>query len=218
MELWTLWLDTLKELLNWMSSDLGMGAGLSILVLTIGVRIAMLPISWSSAYRGAIRQRKVAKLLPLLTQIKQQFGAHPNRYAQELGALYAKHGLTLVDGRSLLAAVVQMPVFLSMYQVLRAGSKGARFLWIQSLAKPDIGLALLAGLTTMLMMLANPDLPQHVRLFMIVVPSILATLAALKFCSALAVYWTASNCFSAVQTAALHFMVARRIRSGAVTI
>ncbi len=57
--------------------------------------------------------------------------------------------------------------------------------------------ALLAGLTTALVMMANPDLPDQMRLMLILVPSILAAVAALKFCSALAVYWTVSNCYSA---------------------
>jgi len=70
----------------------------------------------------------------------------------------------------------------------------------------------------MLVMAANPDLPESVRLMLIVVPSILAAVAALKFCSALAVYWTVSNCYSAIQTGVLHHVVAKRIRSGVVSI
>lgn len=73
--------------------------------------------------------------------------------------------------------------------------------------------ALLAGLTTALVMMANPDLPEQMRLMLILVPSILAAVAALKFCSALAVYWTVSNCYSAAQTGLLHYVVAKRIRS-----
>jgi hypothetical protein len=34
----------------------------------------------------------------------------------------------------------------------------------------------------------------------------------------LALYWTVSNCYSLVQTAVLHDVVARRVRSGAVLI
>jgi membrane protein insertase Oxa1/YidC/SpoIIIJ len=109
-------------------------------------------------------------------------------------------------------------MFLGLYQVLRDDAQGVRFLWIQSLAKPDVWLALLAGLSTLLLMMANPDLPQNMRLLLIVVPSILAVFMALKFCSALAVYWTASNCFSAVQTATVHLVVQRRIRAGVVGI
>jgi len=95
---------------------------------------------------------------------------------------------------------------------------GARFLWVPNLLRPDIALALIAGLTTALMMAANPDLPEHVRILMIVVPTVLAIFAALKLSSALAIYWTASNTFSAIQTLALHAVVRRRVRSGAISL
>jgi membrane protein insertase Oxa1/YidC/SpoIIIJ len=95
MELWTQWLDAIRELLNWLSSDLGLGLGLSILVLTFGMRTALLPISWLGAYRGAIRQRKMAKLQPALAEIKKRCGADPNQYLRQMKALYADHGLTM---------------------------------------------------------------------------------------------------------------------------
>jgi membrane protein insertase Oxa1/YidC/SpoIIIJ len=53
---------------------------------------------------------------------------------------------------------------------------------------------------------------------MIVVPSILAVVAALQFSSALAIYWATSNAFSALQTVVLHAVVRRRIAAGLVRI
>jgi YidC/Oxa1 family membrane protein insertase len=132
--------------------------------------------------------------------------------------LYQAHGITIMDWRSVLGSLVQMPLFLGMYQTLRAGVNGARFLWVETLALPDPVFAMLAAVTTMLMMAANPDLPEQMRVMLILIPSILAAIAALKFCSALAVYWTVSNCYSAVQTGAMHYIVARRIKSGVVQI
>ena len=68
------------------------------------------------------------------------------------------------------------------------------------------------------MIVVNPDIPEQMRLFLIIVPSLIAIMAALNFCSALSVYWVTSNCFSAVQTMALHFVVARRLRAGTLKI
>jgi hypothetical protein len=47
------------------------------------------------------------------------------------------------------------------HQTLRAGANGARFLWVETLSRPDPWSAALAGLATMLMMAANPDLPER---------------------------------------------------------
>ena len=92
-----------------------------------------------------------------------------------------------------------------------------KFLWVPNLLRPDVALALLAGLTTALMMTVNPDLPEQVRLFMIIVPSLIAIVAALQVSSALAIYWATSNTFSALQTLVLHAVVRRRVRSGAIS-
>jgi YidC/Oxa1 family membrane protein insertase len=218
MELWTQWLNAIHGLLIFLSSGIGLGTGFGIVALTLLLRTVILPISWPIAYRGSIRQKKMLRLQPELARLKQDHGAEPRIYAERLMKLYQDNGMTMTDWRSVLGSVMQMPLFLGMYQTLRAGVNGARFLWVETLARPDPVFAVLAALTTMLMMAANPDLPEQMRLMLILVPSILAAIAALKFCSALAVYWTVSNCYSAIQTSALHYVVARRIRSGAVSI
>ena len=218
MELWTYWLSAIQGLLTFFSSQLGLGAGLGIVALTVVLRTVILPISWRVAYRGSIRQKKMLRLQPALARLKLECGDEPQIYAQRTMKLYQENGMTVMDWRSIFGSLVQMPLFLGMYQMLRAGATGARFLWVETLSRPDPWFALLAGLSTVLVMAANPDLPEHMRLLLILVPSVLAAIVALKFCSALAVYLTVSNCYSAIQTGVMHYTIARRIRSGAVSI
>jgi YidC/Oxa1 family membrane protein insertase len=218
MELWTYWLSAIQELLTFLASQVGLGMGLGIVALTLLLRTAMLPISWRVAYRASLRRKKMLRLQPELARLKQECADESKIYAERLMQLYQRHGMTVLDWRGILGSLVQMPLFLGMYQTLRAGAGGARFLWVQTLSRPDPWFAVLAGLTTMLLMAANPDLPMQMRLILILVPSILAAIAALKFCSALAVYFTVSNCYSAVQTGVMHHVISRRIKSGAVSI
>jgi YidC/Oxa1 family membrane protein insertase len=218
MNLWTLWLDALRGLLDALTSDLGLGLGLAIIVGTILLRVLLLPVAWSIAYRGCVRQKKMAKLQPELQRLKERHAKQPDVYMREVTALYRTHDLTFVDRRSILGALVQMPILLGMFRVLRNIGEGVRFLWIPNLLRPDVLLALIAGATTALMMLANPDMPEQMRLLMIAIPTVLAIVAALNFSSALAVYWATSNSFSAVQTIVLHAVVNRRLRAGTLTI
>jgi YidC/Oxa1 family membrane protein insertase len=200
VELWPQWLNAIHGLLIFLSSGLSLGTGLGVVVLTLLLRTVILPISWPIAYRGSIRQKKMLRLQPELSRLKSECGDQPQVYARRMMKLYEEHGMTVIDWRSVLGSLIQMPLFLGMYQTLRAGVNGARFLWVETLARPDPVFAVLAAVTTMLMMAANPDLPEQMRVMLILIPSILAAVAALKFCSALAVYWTVSNCYSAVQT------------------
>lgn len=218
MSFWTLWLDTLQGLLSWLSSEAGLGLGLAIIAATMLLRVALLPISCSVAYRACIRQKKVMKLQPQLQQLKERYADQPDVYMKKMMSLYSKENLTFVDARSLLGTLVQMPLLLGMFQVLRSIGDGVRFLWVSNLLRPDTLFALIAGVTTALMMIVNPDMPEQMRLLMITVSSIIAVMAALKFCSALAVYWVTSNCFSATQTVVLHMVVNRRLRAGTLKI
>lgn len=218
MELWTQWLSAIHGLLILLSSGLSLGTGLGIVVLTLLLRTVILPVSWPIAYRSSIRQKKMLLLQPQLTRLKREHGDEPRIYAERMIKLYQDHGLAVMDWRGVFGSLIQMPLFLGMYQVLRAGVNGARFLWVETLARPDPVFAVLAALTTMIMIAANPDLPEQMRVMLIVIPSILAAVAALKFCSALAVYWTVSNCYSAIQTSVLHYTIARRIKSGEIRI
>ena len=160
----------------------------------------------------------MVRLQPELQQIKEQYAGKPDLYVQHMRALYIRNGLSFFDGKSLLGSLIQMPLLFSMVQALRNMGNGIRFLWVPNLLKPDLIFAIIAGITTALMMIVNPDLPEPMRAFMIIVPSIIAAIAALKFCSALSLYWATSNCFTAAQTAVMHFVIARRVRSGTLKI
>jgi YidC/Oxa1 family membrane protein insertase len=218
MELWAFWIEGIRSLLHFLASDLGLGIGLGIFALTLVTRSALLPLTWSIGYRGCIRQKRMARLQPQLKRLKDEFGTDPKQYAEQLQKLYAAQGLSFLDARGLFALIAQTPIFLGMYQVFRESGNAGRFLWIRDLAKPDFALALIVGLTTALLMAANPDLPEQMRLVLIALPAIVAVITALKLCSALAIYFAVSNCFSAAQTYCLHALVARRVRSGAVVI
>jgi YidC/Oxa1 family membrane protein insertase len=217
MDVWAMWLDAIRTAIG-ASADVGLGVGLAIVIVTVLLRTLLLPIAWPVAYRACIRQRKMRALQPELQALRDQFGDKPDAYFEKMTELYKRHGLSLVDSKGVLGALVQFPVFLGMFQALRDVGAGARFLWVPNLLRPDVLLAVIAGLTTALMMFVNPDMPEQLRIFMIVLPSIIAVVAALHFSSALAIYWATSNTFSALQTVALHAVVRRRVRSGTIKL
>ena len=216
MTIWAMWLDVIHGLINFLTSS--MGLGLAAITAALILRTMVLPVSWSVAYSGCIRQKKMLRLQPELQKLKEQFANKPEIYFQQMKALYSKHGLSFVDGKSLLGSFIQMPFLIGMFQTLRSVGNAVRFLWVPNLLKPDLTLAIIAGATTALMMSVNPDLPEQMRMLMIIVPSIIAFVAALKFCSALAIYLATSNCYSAIQTSVMHAVIRRRILSGAVKI
>lgn len=218
MEIWALWVDSIGSVIAALASDAGLGLGVAIVVGTLLLRTVLLPLAWPIAYRACIRQKKMAKLQPELRGLQERFRDKPDVYLQKMQELYRAHGLTMLDGKGLVGSLAQLPVFLGMFQALRDAGDGVKFIWVPNLLRPDVALAVIAGLTTALMMAVNPDLPEQVRLLMIIVPCVIAIVAALQFSSALALYWATSNTFSALQTVLLHAVVRRGIRSGAIQI
>jgi membrane protein insertase Oxa1/YidC/SpoIIIJ len=85
---------------------------------------------------------------------------------------------------------------------------------VADLSRPDLWLAMIAGIATMALMATNPDLPEHVRVILILLPAIFTVVAALKFSAALSLYWTTTNVFSGVQAIALRAVITRRARAG----
>ena len=212
MDLWHQWIGIIQHALTLCAVNLHLGTGLAIISMTLVVRSAFLPLTWTIARRAEERRTILQRLKPALDGLQKQFGGDRQRYAQEMMNLYRREGLTPVDGTSLLGTLVQLPVFLGIYQVLRATKQGGRFLWVANLARPDLWLAVAAGAATMLLMAMNPDLPEHVRLVLVLVPAIVTVIAALKVSAALSLYWATTNVFSGAQTVVLRAVQARRAR------
>jgi YidC/Oxa1 family membrane protein insertase len=203
MDLWNAWTGLLQEILRTLAVNWGLGTGLAIIVLTAAVRAALFPLTWSLAYRGAMRLAALAKLQPDLKAIRERYAEDPRVQMQKTLELYRQHGLTITDATSLLGALVQMPVIYGLYRVLSNGVGTTAFLWIRNLGRPDTLLAVLAALTTAAMMSVAPHLSEHLRLTIILLPAILCFVAALHFSSGMALYWITSNLVGTAQTLAL---------------
>ncbi|MGH8180656.1 MAG: YidC/Oxa1 family membrane protein insertase, partial [Steroidobacteraceae bacterium] len=130
MVLWHYWLAVIRHVLAFCAYDMHLGMGLAIILFTLAVRSALLPVTWPAMSQGDIRRRKLQGLEPALAALKKRFDADPQRYAQEMMSLYRREGITLLDKASLAGALIQLPLFLGLYQVLRAIRGAGRFLWV----------------------------------------------------------------------------------------
>jgi YidC/Oxa1 family membrane protein insertase len=210
MELWHAWTGLLQQMLQTLATDWGLGVGLAIIVLTLAMRTALVPLAWSLALRAATRQAKLAKLQPYLQAIREQHATDRQAQMQKTLDLYHQHGLSMADGKSLLGAIVQMPLVCGLYQTLRDGVGTAAFVWVRNLGRPDAILALLAAVTTAAAMAVAPQMSEQMRLVIILLPAVFCLLAALHFSSGIALYWITSNVFGTVQTLALRRAMKRR--------
>jgi YidC/Oxa1 family membrane protein insertase len=209
VDLWVAWTALLQHLLQLFAVNLGVGSGLAIILLTLALRSALLPLTWSVAYRAAVRQEKLARLQPQLTAIRERYVNDPSELAARTLQLYRQHGIKIADAMSLLTVGIQLPVLWGLYRVLRDKAAGA-FLWVRDLGRPDALLAVLAALTTAVAMAAVPHGQNELRAMLLLLPALLCFMTALHFSAGLALYWTTSNLFGAVQTVALQRVLRRQ--------
>lgn len=173
------------------------------------MRVALLPLSWSLAHRAALRQAKLTELEPAVKSIRERYARDPRMQMQKVMELHRQHGLAMADSKSLLGAFLQMPVIYGLYKALSRGAHTGAFLWIRNLGRPDAILGILAALSTAVAMAVAPQMSEHTRLILILLPAVLCFFAALHFSSGVVLYWVASNLCGAAQTLALRKMTRR---------
>lgn len=106
--------------------------GIAIIMLTILVRTAMIPLAIKQAHSMQANRgnaEKMRKLQPEVKKLKEKYKDDRQRIYEEQKKLYEEHGVNMLGGLSgCLPMLLQMPIFFAMYSVLSGCEKiiGAR--------------------------------------------------------------------------------------------
>jgi len=193
------WLANLSQLLG---GSLGWG----IIVLSLGIRAALLPLTIRLARRARRNQEIMQRLQPEIERLKKRHEKKPERLFKEMHELYRKHDCNPFDIPTLIAGFIQLPIFGMLYSSIRSSltSSGA-FLWIKSLASPDFLLTLvilsLTGVSAYLM----PTASEQTRNTLLVIQVIVTFCLVWKLAAGLGLYWASSSLVGVFQTLWLRY-------------
>ena len=192
--------------------------GVAIIILTIIVNLAMLPLTLSQIRSS----KRMQDLQPRLAELQKKYGKDRQKFAQEQMRLFKESGIK--PAGCLLPMIIQMPVWFALYQsimlALAAVPEGllnlARFLYAwpvvysalplnpyflgMNMAESNFILAILVGIAMWVQqkMSASPvDDPRSAassQMMTWMMPLLFAFLA-LSFPSGLALYWVTSSIF-----------------------
>jgi YidC/Oxa1 family membrane protein insertase len=103
----------LTDLLEWFHGTVGLTWAVSIIALTVLVRIVMVPLT----VRQIHSMQKLQMIAPELKAIQQKYKNDKQRQQQEVMAFYKENKVN--PAASCLPVLLQIPIFISLFFVLR---------------------------------------------------------------------------------------------------
>jgi len=184
--------------------------GWSIMILTIIINLALLPLRMTAMKTSL----KMQKLQPKMEEIKKRYEKYPMRdprraqMNQEIWDLQRKEGANPISG--CLPLLLQLPFLYAFYSMLAntIELRHAPWLWIKDLSAPD-PLHILPILTVVTMLLMTRMTPQvgmdpTQRMMMNIMSPVMFGIFTWAAASGLALYWTVGNVIGAIQQYAMN--------------
>lgn len=204
--------EPLAWLLNFLHDNLLLSYGWSIVVLTVLVRMALLPLVIKQ-YRSMRQMQLVA---PQLKELQRKHKGDRQKTQEELMKFYRENEIN--PFASCLPLVAQLPIFIALYYVLRefAGSQAhdgssLSFMWLISDISVDfqdlgwasvVPLLLVYGLTQLLSteLSATPNMPDSQRRIMRALPLVIVIFVFnFPVPAGLVLYWMSTNLWTCGQ-------------------
>ena len=213
-------IDALENVLLFFHDTVGFGWGFSIIALTIVVRAALIPLTWKQIKSMQAMQR----VAPHIKELQAKYKDDKQRLQQETMKFYQENKIN--PFASCLPLVLQMPVFISLFYMLRkdlrhdicpdinpptvsnpkpcGSTEASQFLFIPDITDKATG----AVLVTLVVMYVGSQLLSSVfmttttdrnqRLLMMALPFVFVAFV-INFPAGLLVYWITTRPWPTVQ-------------------
>jgi YidC/Oxa1 family membrane protein insertase len=205
----------LLQLMNWFNGVVGLSYALSIIAITILIKI----IFWPLTARTTRSMKKMAavnaKMMPEIKVIRERYKDDYQKMNKKMMEIYKKFGVNpLSQMGGCLPMLIQIPIFFGFFTMLRTAIelRGAEFLWVADLSSPDTVMEiagfpinimpLLMTGTMFLQMRLQPPSPgmdpaqQAIMKYMPLMFVFILYSASAGLC----LYWTVQNVLTIVQT------------------
>jgi YidC/Oxa1 family membrane protein insertase len=195
----------LFQWLKWTYNHMVHNWGVAIIILTVIINIALLPLRITSQ-KSAL---KMQKLQPQMKAIQERYKKLPMRDPRradmnaEISALYKQEGVNPAGG--CLPLLIQLPFLWAFYSMLGNAIelRHAPFLWVHDLSSPDklFILPVLIVASTFYMQKLTPSAgmdPAQQRMMTFMMPAMLGFFSW-SLPSGLSLYWTMGNVIAIIQ-------------------
>lgn len=170
--------------------------GIAIIIITVVIKLIFYPLSVKS-FRS---MQAMQHLQPQMKRLQDMYKNDRQKLNEEMMKLYREQKVNPVGG--CLPMVVQIPVFIALYQVLYTSIelRHAGFLWwIKDLSAPDHPMAIVMGASMVIQQWMTPTTGDPRQAKMMLFMPIIFTFMFLNFPVGLVIYWLVNNLLSIAQ-------------------
>ena len=198
---WSWFCRWLLDLLNFIHRFVP-NYGWAIVVLTLLVRVVLLPLSRKSQQS----MRKMSELQPKMKEINEKYKDEPQKRQAETMRLYAENHVNPLS--SCLPMLIQLPVFIALFTVLRSSVelRFAPWLWVADLSAPEglfkewfpfgglnvLPVAMAATMTLQSLLTPSAGDPKQQRMMAVMMP-VMMLVMFYSMPAALCLYWSVSQ-------------------------
>ena len=191
--------------LKWTHEHMTSNWGVAIIILTVIINLALLPLRITSM-KSAL---KMQKLQPQMKAIQEKYKKYPMRDPKrqemnaEIGELYKREHVNPAGG--CIPLVIQMPFLFAFYSMLQNAIelRQAPFLWLHDLSSPDklFVMPVVIVISTFLVQKMTPNSgmdPKQQQMMTLMMPLMIGFFSY-SLPSGLSVYWVVGNIIAIVQ-------------------
>ena len=195
------WLTIFSTPLFWLMSHINDWVnnwGVSIILLTVLIKLAFFPLS-AASYRSMAKMRLVA---PKLEKIKQQYSDDREQLNKAMMELYKTEKINPLGG--CLPMLIQIPVFIALYWAILSSVElrhAPFFGWIHDLSATDpyYILPLIMGISMLVQSKLNPVPPDPMQAKLMQIMPIVFSVVFFFFPAGLVLYSVVNNMLSIAQ-------------------
>ncbi len=205
-------IESVANFIRFLRDHTGGNLGVTIILFTIFIKLLLAPLTFKSIKSSKAMQ----DVAPIIKDLQKKYKDDKQAFAQEQMRVYQEYGINPLAG--CLPVLIQLPVFLVVYQAMRVVSQdqagGHAFLWVKDLTKLEssadhfrilVFLAFIFQVIQTRMSLPNAakraqqDQQTKLQSTLISVSTCLVLVFGWNFLSAMVLYWAVQAVFSAFQ-------------------
>ncbi|WP_027107749.1 membrane protein insertase YidC [Lacticigenium naphthae] len=199
-----------QEVIIWLADSLGGSFGLAIIVITIVVRLTILPLGLSQQKKTTTQQVKMGSVKHITDEIQAEMKAaqtpeEKQELQKELMQVYSENNINPMGGIGCLPLLIQLPIFTAMFQAINLSQEIAQSTFFGiSLGERSILLAVLAGavyyLQSRVMMAGMSEEQKQQSKTMMLLSPVMILFFSLTGPAGLSLYWLAGGIVAIIQS------------------